>query len=316
MTLRVFISSTYVDLVDYRKRAAEAVDCLDQLSVQMEEFGSRSTSPTNTSLEEVEKCDVFVGIYAHRYGYIPPGSESSITKMEFDRAQQLKKLTLCFVIDPDYNWPPKYIEREPGRTMLEKFKEEIGTDLVRETFTTPEDLASKVGISLARYLLREHRNLESELNSFCQRAEGYWWSFGADPGAVSFVTLAPDKKASTISISGNTYDKNYNFLNAWESAASCIYHSKRKFYYYWQGWWYQKMGTHEGFGEISFDDAAGSFLSGRGTYMDSNLIDSESLIRKWSIYRRCIQQEIEVMQGDSKETKVALLQNILKVEKD
>lgn len=158
--MKIFISSTYKDLVDHRARVAEAVERLGQQGVRMEVFGARPSEVTEASLDEVEESDVFVGIYAHRYGCVPLGSQSSITEMEFDYARKLGKPTLCFIVDDDFPWPPKYVEEAPGRTKLAAFKEEI-SNLVRDSFTTPEDLAFKVAASLGRYLLKQ--KVKSEL---------------------------------------------------------------------------------------------------------------------------------------------------------
>jgi hypothetical protein len=45
----------------------------------MEYFGSRSGSPTDASLAEVDQSDIYVGIFAYRYG-------SGITEAEYRRA--------------------------------------------------------------------------------------------------------------------------------------------------------------------------------------------------------------------------------------
>lgn len=159
--MKVFISSTYKDLAGHRAKVAEAVERLGQQGVRMEVFGARPNEATEASLDEVEVSEVFVGIYAHRYGYVPTGSQSSITRMEFDHAKKLGKPILCFVVDDDHPWPPKHVELEPGHTMLVEFKEDINSSLVRDTFTTPEDLAFKVAASLGRYLLQQ--KVKSEL---------------------------------------------------------------------------------------------------------------------------------------------------------
>ena len=165
--MKVFISSTYEDLADHRAKVAEAVERLGQQGVRMEVFGARPTEATEASLEEVDESDVFVGIYAHRYGFVPSASGPSITQMEFNRAKEVHKPILCFVIGEDHPWPPKHVEREPGRTQLATFKRDMGGRLVQGTFNTPEDLAFKVAASLGRYLLRQ--KLQSDLAEASKR---------------------------------------------------------------------------------------------------------------------------------------------------
>ncbi len=150
--MKTFLSSTYVDLVGHRQAATEAIERLGQQVGRMEVFGARPIEPSGVCLSEIEECDLFVGVYAHRYGYVPDGSQVSITEAEFDHAQIKNKPVFCFLVDEDHPWPPKMIENEPGRSKLRNFKEKIGSEVVRDTFTTPEDLAYKIATSLGRYL--------------------------------------------------------------------------------------------------------------------------------------------------------------------
>ncbi len=60
-----------------------------------------------------------------------------------------------FFVAEDYPWPPKYIDGEPGRTKLISFKERVGVQLIRDVFTTPDDLAYKVAAAVGRYSAKE-----------------------------------------------------------------------------------------------------------------------------------------------------------------
>ena len=151
--MKVFISSTYQDLIDYRTKTAEAVERLGQQGVRMEVFGARPEGATDVCRDEIDQSDIFVGIYAHRYGYIPPGGDLSITEMEYHYAVEHKKPVFCFVVDEDHPWQPAFIDGEPAQAKLRALKEKISASLVRDTFTTPEELAFKVATSLGRYLI-------------------------------------------------------------------------------------------------------------------------------------------------------------------
>jgi len=167
--MKVFLSSTHLDLSDYRSRATEAIERLDQEVGRMEVFGARPEDAREASLREVETCELFVGIYAHRYGYQPAGSDISITEAEYRQAQRLGKPIFCFVVKEDYPWPPTMIEEEPGRTKLRAFKTEIETSLVLEKFTSPDDLALKVATSLGRYITQSFEPLVHELKGLIER---------------------------------------------------------------------------------------------------------------------------------------------------
>ena len=149
--MRVFLSSTYEDLVEHRRLAAEALERLGQQTGRMEVFGARSEEPRDACLREIEQSDLFVGIYAHRYGFVPSGSNLSITQLEFRHAKGRKPI-FCFIVVENHPWPPSMIEEEPGKTKLRAFKSELSEGLVRDTFTTPEDLAFKIAASVGRYL--------------------------------------------------------------------------------------------------------------------------------------------------------------------
>src|SRR5690606_30197409 len=64
--------------------------------IDMTRFGAQNRSGLEVSLREVEPADIFVGIYAHRYGYIPQDYDKSITEAEFWQADTLGKPRLLF----------------------------------------------------------------------------------------------------------------------------------------------------------------------------------------------------------------------------
>lgn len=70
---KVFVSSTYSDLVEYRDFVQKAIRQAGAEAIGMEDFGARDQRPLAESLTVVEESDVFVGIYAHRYGFVPDG---------------------------------------------------------------------------------------------------------------------------------------------------------------------------------------------------------------------------------------------------
>ena len=91
--MKVFISSTYKDLIDYRIAAIRAVEGTNYQASKMEVFGARPDEPSNGCLKEVEKSDLFIGIYALRYGFVAEGADISITEMEYVHARKLDSLT-------------------------------------------------------------------------------------------------------------------------------------------------------------------------------------------------------------------------------
>ena len=145
-------------MVSHRKTTAEALERLGSQVDRMEVFGARPDGATQASLKDLEESELFVGIYAHRYGYVPTGSTISITEQEYDHARKLAKPMFCFIVKEDFPWPPLMIENDdPAKSKLRAFKARIKTNSVIDVFTTPEDLASKVVAAVGRYITHSDR---------------------------------------------------------------------------------------------------------------------------------------------------------------
>jgi hypothetical protein len=164
--MKAFLSATYVDLRDHRRAAVEAIQRAGHEAITMETFGAWPEEPTAACLREVDRCNLVVGVYAHRYGFIPHGQKTSITEQEYEHARRTGKPVFSFLVADDYPWPPKYIDNEPGRTRLIEFKGRVSKQVVRDVFTTPDDLAFKVAAAIGRYAVRERAgNLGAELKT-------------------------------------------------------------------------------------------------------------------------------------------------------
>jgi CheY-like chemotaxis protein len=153
--MKIFLSSTYRDLIEYRAAGAEALERLGQQGIRMEVFGARPTDATRVCFDEIAEADALVGIYAHRYGHIPDGQTISITEQEFDFARSKLRPVFCFLIDDEHPWPPKHIEGEPSRSALLSFKSRLQSQVVTESFSTPHDFAFKLASSVGRFLLTQ-----------------------------------------------------------------------------------------------------------------------------------------------------------------
>jgi hypothetical protein len=155
--VRIFLSSTYLDLGEHRKAATDALERLGHLVDRMEVMGARPDKPLNECLAMVDQCDLFVAIYAHRYGSVPEGSRVSITEAELERAIDRKKPVFCFVIDDGYPWPTDMIDDGNPKEMLQALKKRVRSTFTTDAFKTPEDLGAKVGTAVGRYLAERAR---------------------------------------------------------------------------------------------------------------------------------------------------------------
>jgi eukaryotic-like serine/threonine-protein kinase len=152
MIRTAFISSTKIDLVRHREAVRDALLKNAYHPVEMEDFGARDVDPVTGCLRLVGESQVFIGIYAWRYGYVPAGAERSITAEELEQARRLGKPCLCFVVDEHYAWPadPAVPEESPAsREALKAFKSSLPR--MTASFTTPEQLALMVVTALHRW---------------------------------------------------------------------------------------------------------------------------------------------------------------------
>ncbi|MEN0006066.1 MAG: DUF4062 domain-containing protein [Bacteroidota bacterium] len=145
----VMISSTVKDLPAYRSQVQDACLRTDTFPKMMEHLPAVDADAIEVSLKMVDESDIYIGIFAHKYGYIPEGHEISITEMEYRRAVERGIPILAFIIDDEVPVKPKDFERGAAAEKLEKLKNQLKRKVVG-SFTSPEDLRSLVIQSLSR----------------------------------------------------------------------------------------------------------------------------------------------------------------------
>ena len=140
----VMISSTSIDLPKYREQVRDACLNLGVFPKMMEHMPASPEDAIKKSIQFVNEADIYVGIFAYRYGYVPEGHEISITQMEYERALDREIPVLIFVVDEDIPWPPKKIDKGTKADKLEALKETLTKNHVVEFFTSPEELKAMV----------------------------------------------------------------------------------------------------------------------------------------------------------------------------
>jgi tetratricopeptide (TPR) repeat protein len=146
MTRRtVMISSTAHDLPEHREQIRLACERAGFAPHDMmEHLPALNADAIDASLKMVAGADVYLGIFAYRYGYVPDGHEVSITEMEYDRAVELNKPRLIFFIHEDHPVTGRDFETGKGATKLQILKDRIGKARVAAFFRSPEDLRAHV----------------------------------------------------------------------------------------------------------------------------------------------------------------------------
>jgi hypothetical protein len=147
----VFIGSTKDDLKEYRQAVIDAVLGLDLHPIGMEHWSAEDAQAVEVCKREVLKAEIYIGIYAHRYGWQPDGYDGkSITELEYDWAGEHNIPRFCFIVDPTHAWPPPFIENDK-KAELNAFKARVQDEVIVNYFTTIDDLARQVTATLASH---------------------------------------------------------------------------------------------------------------------------------------------------------------------
>lgn len=153
--MRPFISSTSIDLKDYRQAVIYACQKLGVVPVNMEEFQPDSDPGPAVSLEKVRESNLYIGLFAYRYGFVPAGSVKSVTEQEYDEATRLGLERLIWIVDPDLLWPPKFVETGAGAAKLADFLVRLKAEHTVRFFTEPHKLTEDILLCLPQYLAPE-----------------------------------------------------------------------------------------------------------------------------------------------------------------
>jgi predicted ATPase len=155
--LRVFVSSTLGELADERAAVRRAIERLRLVPV-MFELGARPHPPRELYRAYLEQSQVFVGVYAQRYGWIAPGEERSGLEDELVLSEHLPRLLYLKEPAP---------AREPALTrMLDRVRDRDSY----KRFTSVTELEDLVGRDLAILLSERFDRVGAPEPSFSSRS--------------------------------------------------------------------------------------------------------------------------------------------------
>ncbi|MFP2351683.1 DUF4062 domain-containing protein [Enterobacter ludwigii] len=151
---QIFVSSTYLDLFDARKKVIETVLSLYHFPVGMEMFSADDSEQWEIIKETIEGSDYYVIIIGQKYGSISDKG-LSYTEMEYDYAKSLGIPVLAFIRNPDVDTKPHERERDPSKIeQLELFIEKAKANKMCDFWNSIDDLATKVAIALPKVMRR------------------------------------------------------------------------------------------------------------------------------------------------------------------
>jgi hypothetical protein len=151
MTIRAFVSSTYIDLKDHRTYVIDRLSHGGIIVDPMENWTAACDEPKELSQERMRDCDLCILLVGFRRGHIPGGEKLSITQMEYREALRRGIDVLVFMAQEDADWPVQYraeLEKDPE---MRFWREELREHLAVKFFT-PQPESVDVDAAILRWL--------------------------------------------------------------------------------------------------------------------------------------------------------------------
>lgn len=112
---QIFISSTYTDLIEERKRVRDTILSMLHFPVGMEIFGAADEEQWEIIRNTIDSSDYYVLLVAHRYGSViseGPDAGISYTEKEYRYAKEKGIPILAFLINENVPVPPGNMEKD------------------------------------------------------------------------------------------------------------------------------------------------------------------------------------------------------------
>lgn len=145
---QIFVSSTYEDLKEEREIVIKSILEMGHIPVGMEMFSAGDEEQWNLIKKQIDDCDYYVVIVAHRYGSLD--KNISYTEKEYDYASSINMPTLGFLINESISWPNSKIDKDAKKVKaVANFKSKIKKKIIA-FWDNKNDLYGKVSIALMK----------------------------------------------------------------------------------------------------------------------------------------------------------------------
>ena len=144
--IRIYVSSTSIDLLEHRRAVIEMLRKCGYSYLAQEEYVAEDRWPLEKCLDDVDQCNVYLGFFAWRYGFVPPGHQQAITEQEYRRARRNGATCLCFLLHEDFPWPKKHVDAD--QTSIEALRKDISQSALIGFFRNEDNLAVSVATAL------------------------------------------------------------------------------------------------------------------------------------------------------------------------
>ena len=148
---QVFISSTFSDLIDERRKALDILLMADCIPAGMEAFVATDNEQFEVIKKVIDLCDYYILIIGKRYGSVNPDTGVSYTEMEYDYAKSIDIPVLVFAIDDTVVLSDEKQEQDNNRVeRLKDFRSKAMTNRLASIWKTVDELTGALAISIMR----------------------------------------------------------------------------------------------------------------------------------------------------------------------
>ena len=142
----VFVSSTYVDLIEERKAVSDMIAKAGFVAEGMEIFPASSQSQMEFIEQIIDRCDYYVLILAGRYGSVD-GSGTSYTELEYQYAVEKGIPVLAFLHNDLGSLPNNNVDGDRGK--IDAFRDLVSENAIVDYWAEPNELAGKAIAALS-----------------------------------------------------------------------------------------------------------------------------------------------------------------------
>jgi uncharacterized protein YjbI with pentapeptide repeats len=157
--VKIYISSTYKDLKEYREAVYDALRKMSHNVIAMEDYVAQDQRPLQVCLKDVESCDIYIGIFAWRYGYIPIDEKDnphklSVTELEYRKAREKGIPCLIFLLDENREWPLRFsdgtIQSGTNADNINKLRNYLKNEHTGSIFKNKDELSKLAVIAVGK----------------------------------------------------------------------------------------------------------------------------------------------------------------------
>ncbi|MBF4696075.1 DUF4062 domain-containing protein [Fusibacter ferrireducens] len=158
--MKIFISSTYIDLIDLRKITFDYFNEFASSIQTMEVWGASNENPLERCLKKVRESDLYIGIIGHRYGYVAPQYNKSITELEYLEAKRHNIDRLILIMDDNYQIASKFVDKGESASKLDEFRTNLMNEHFVSLFSDKQIFSKGLNNSFRNYLIDKNIDVD------------------------------------------------------------------------------------------------------------------------------------------------------------